>query len=139
MVSIILNQSFILVALESQIKEEVGINSFEDGDTKWVHVKQKPQLSFCFPKEAKQIAKPSIQSAIPVSVSCITLNRTMYLCIMHLVWKQRQLINSACLKKQVIIIIIIIIVIVIEYLQSYYLDTIIIYRCMYRFLKKTEF
>lgn len=68
-----------------------------------------------------------------------SLNRVTYLYIMHLVRKQRQLINSARLKNQVIIISIIIIfriiIIFIDYLQFYEVDTIII--CMYRFLKET--
>lgn len=65
----------------------------------------------------------------------------MYLYIMQLIWKQKQLINSARLKKQDIIITIIIIfriiTIFIGYLQSYYVDTIVIY--MYRILMETEF
>jgi hypothetical protein len=65
----------------------------------------------------------------------------MYLYIMQLIWKQKQLINSARLKKQDIIITIIIIfriiIIFIGYLQCYSVDTIVIY--MYRILMETEF
>lgn len=61
MVSIILNQSFILVGLESQIKEAVGGDSFEGEHKKWkqkAFVKQKLELSFSFPKKVRQISKP---------------------------------------------------------------------------------
>lgn len=139
MVSIILNQSFIIVGLESQIKEVVGGGSFEGGNKKWTHVKQKLQLSFSFPKEVRQIAKPlhTKCSSFP-SVILPPLNRVTYLYFTYLVRKQRQLINSARLRNQVIIISIIIIfriiIIFIDYLQFYEADTIVI--CMYRFLKE---
>lgn len=62
----------------------------------------------------------------------------MYLYIMHSIWRQKQLINSARLKKQVILITIFgIIIIFTEYLQACHVDTIVIY--MYRFLMETEF
>lgn len=75
MVAIILNQSFILVGLESQIKEAVGGDSFEGENKKWkqkAFVKQKLELSFFFPKKSDKFQSPSIQHTIPSPVSSTT-------------------------------------------------------------------
>lgn len=140
MVSIILNQSFILVGLESQIKEAVGGDSFEGENKKWkqkAFVKQKLELSFFFQKSQTNFKAPPYNIQFLPQCRLPPINRVTYLYITHLVRKQRQLINSSRLKNQVIIISIIIIfriiIIFIDYLQFYEVDTIVI--CMLR-LKK---
>lgn len=144
MVSIILNQSFILVGLESQIKEAVGGDSFEGEHKKWkqkAFVKQKLELSFSFPKTSQTNFKaPPYNIQFLPQCRLPPINRVTYLYITRLVRKQRQLINSSRLTNQVIIISIIIIfriiIIFIDYLQFYEVDTIVI--CMHRLKKHSK-